>query len=64
MDQKFSFSTYSSMVKNGFDNVLAVFCIKGGWLWKNSSGEEDGIVVMGLFKATGVDFGVDLIFLR
>src|SRR5438045_7354235 len=53
---------YSPVIKDRFNDVLIVFRIDGGRLRWNSSREEDRIVFMGLFEATGMDFRVDLIF--
>ena len=63
MYQEFLLLTHNTMIQDGLDDVLVVFCIDGGWLQRNSLREEDGVTFMSAFKMTGVDFGVDLVLI-
>jgi hypothetical protein len=52
------------MVEDGLNDILIVFGVNRGRFRRNTAWEEDGVVVEELLKATGVDFGVNLKFLR
>jgi hypothetical protein len=51
------------MIQNGLDGILIVFGINGGRFWGNTAWEEDGVIVVERFKAMGMDFGVNPVFL-
>jgi hypothetical protein len=52
------------MIQDGLDDILIVFSVNRGRFRGNTAGEQDGVVVMERLKATGMDFGVNLVFLE
>ena len=64
MNQKLTLPTHNTVIQDSLNNILIVICVAGGWFWRNMSRKEDRVVIMSMFKATGVDFGLDLIVVR
>src|SRR5438552_15132602 len=62
MNQKLTIFTHNTVIQDSLDDILIVFCVDGGWFWRDTPRKENGVIVMSTFKATGVDFGMDLIF--
>ena len=62
MNQELPLSTYCSMIKDGFDDILVIIHIDGRWLRSDTAGKEHRIVIVGLLQATRMDFRVDLVF--
>src|SRR5947199_2734168 len=59
MNQKLTLFTHNTVIQDSLDDILIVFCVDGGWFWRDTPRKENGVIVMSTFKATGVDFGVD-----
>ena len=62
MNQKLTIFTHNTVIQDSLDDILIVFCVDGGWFWRDTPRKENGVIVMSTFKATGVDFGMYLIF--
>ena len=63
MDQKLPLLPVNLMVKNSLDNILVVFCVNGGWFWRDPAREENGIILMGSFQAMCMDLRMGLVFI-
>ena len=64
MNQKLTLLMHNTVIQDGVNDILIVFHIDRGWFRRNATRKKGGVVVMSTFKATGMDFGVDLVLVR